>query len=795
MIQRIDIKNFGSFSNFVWNAQIKKDGNVVDFKKLNILYGRNYSGKTTLSRIVRSLETGELPSKYSSPEFSIKTDEGIINETGIQSHGLNVRVFNKDFIDGNLSFLKNDSGKIEPFAVLGGDNTRIESEIAEKEQALGSLEKKHGLRYEYSELKRKWLKETEARNRAQTDRSDKLRNKARELKQSPDTYGDVNYDIRKIENDISEISRKNVAPLGQDDKQQLSKLLRQEALPEIKPRSDPSLKIGQIFKKANELLGKEIKPTKPIQDLLDDALLQAWARQGITLHKDKRETCGFCGNPIPDGLWDKLHQHFSKESKDLDESLSALIKTIESEGSRVENLLSLKRSDFYPTLLDEFESIENEITKRVQSYSRALTVIASALKKRQGDPFKIQNLIEPSNVDEELEEAIAKLAPLLQKHSKTTKGLADEQIIARRRLRLSEVSNFVKTIDLSKIDGQIVTLTKEADRIEKELISLEKTVLALEKAIGELKNQLRDERRGAEKVNDYLSHYFGHDSLRLVAIEEDENEEKVIKFEIKRGESKAYNLSDGECSLIAFCYFMAKLNSSESEGEALIIYIDDPISSLDSDHIFFVFSLIQGLIAAPVDDAAGSKVDRYKQLFISTHNLDFLKFLKRLSKPKVGGKEHFLFVRTEDGSLLELMPYYLQHYVTEFHYLFDQICACTDASNVTEGHHCFFSFGNNLRKFLEIYLFFKFPFCENSNGDYNKRVERFFDDDPATEPMVMRLSNELSHGGEIFDRSVRPVEHAEISKMAVYVLNKVKNQDADQYSDLLQATKRTDPIA
>lgn len=253
-------------------------------------------------------------------------------------------------------------------------------------------------------------------------------------------------------------------------------------------------------------------------------------------------------------------------------------------------------------------------------------------------------------------------------------------------------------------------------------------------------------------------------------------------------------MSDGECSLIAFCYYIAKLQDADTEGKQLIIYIDDPISSLDSDHIFFAFSLIQGLIASPAVDASGNKVDRYKQLFISTHNLDFLKFLKRLIRPQLGGNEHFILVRTGSGSLLELMPFYLRHYVTEFHYLFDQICACTDTSKASEDHHCFFSFGNNLRKFLEVYLFFKFPFCENSSGDYNKRVERFFDDDPASEPMVMRVTNELSHGGEAFDRSVRPIEHAEISKMAVYVLRKVRGQDKEQYSDLLQATSRIDPL-
>lgn len=62
MINQIDISNFGSFSDFTWRKSVKDRGNnVQSFKRLNVLYGRNYSGKTTLSRIFRALETKHLP--------------------------------------------------------------------------------------------------------------------------------------------------------------------------------------------------------------------------------------------------------------------------------------------------------------------------------------------------------------------------------------------------------------------------------------------------------------------------------------------------------------------------------------------------------------------------------------------------------------------------------------------------------------------------------------------------------------------------------------------------------------
>ncbi|MBN2817335.1 MAG: AAA family ATPase [Bacteroidales bacterium] len=53
MIERITyIKNFAVFKNFDWNTAVLDINNSIrDFKKINIIYGRNYSGKTTLSRI------------------------------------------------------------------------------------------------------------------------------------------------------------------------------------------------------------------------------------------------------------------------------------------------------------------------------------------------------------------------------------------------------------------------------------------------------------------------------------------------------------------------------------------------------------------------------------------------------------------------------------------------------------------------------------------------------------------------------------------------------------------------
>ncbi len=59
MIQKIDIDKFGIFKDYKWRNSIGNNPEDI-FKRVNIVYGRNYSGKTTLSRIMKCIETKTL---------------------------------------------------------------------------------------------------------------------------------------------------------------------------------------------------------------------------------------------------------------------------------------------------------------------------------------------------------------------------------------------------------------------------------------------------------------------------------------------------------------------------------------------------------------------------------------------------------------------------------------------------------------------------------------------------------------------------------------------------------------
>ena len=71
MISKINrIKDFVVFLNYRWDASIS------DFKKYNLLFGWNYSGKTTISRVFQCFEKHKIHTDYPSATFELLDEKG-----------------------------------------------------------------------------------------------------------------------------------------------------------------------------------------------------------------------------------------------------------------------------------------------------------------------------------------------------------------------------------------------------------------------------------------------------------------------------------------------------------------------------------------------------------------------------------------------------------------------------------------------------------------------------------------------------------------------------------------------
>jgi len=790
MFSQVDIDNFGSFKDLTWRKSLKDAGNTVqNFKRLNILYGRNYSGKTTLSRIFRALETGRIPLNYVGSTFTVRGDKGDVTQTGLVGHGYDVRVYNRDFVSENLSFLVNQTnGEIKTFAIVGEKNKEIEDAIAAIQVKLGSIESKVGLRHEL-EGKKKERDRTRVNHKTASDALEgKLRSHANDKIKRDRTYGSAVYNIESIKKDIGAVKKAGFTPLTTDEQATKVNLLKQEALPDITDTVSISLKFDSIKSVAEELLSRSIKPTQAIQELLNETALQAWVKQGIPLHKDKRDTCAFCRQDLPHDIWHVLDSHFSKESSDLESSIDSCLTSINGEIQAIAGFLTLTGDKFYAEEKLSFEANKKSLAECLKVYKQDLEALKTALDSRKSSLFQPVAMPATKHDSAEIQKCADDINDLIVKSNGRTSSLEKDKGCAREALRLTDVASFIVDITYDTELTRIAGLKTDVDTANTAYTDAETEIVKLEADVTRLQGQQKDERKGAERVNSLLNHFFGHDGIRLEA--KDNAEKTAVKFEITRDGKSAYNLSEGECSLIAFCYFIAKLEEPDSKDKDLIIYIDDPISSLDGNHIFFMFSLIESLIAKPIKNEDGSNSYRYKQLFISTHNLDFLKYLKKISLPNEknhGGYQHFIVERNGGASKISLMPSYLRDYITEFNYLFHQIYKCRNRGGANESHEPFYGFGNNLRKFLEVFLFFKLPHHDDKSDAF-ERIKKFFgEEDPTAIALVNRLNNEFSHLESIPDRGFKPVEIPEISKVANYVLDKIYAADPHQYNALLKS--------
>jgi wobble nucleotide-excising tRNase len=780
------IKNFGVFQDFEWNNTVKRNGSSIPFKKLNILYGRNYAGKTTLSRILGCLQNEKLPTKNENAEFQVELcDNSNITHNTISENTQLVRVYNKDFITDNLKWLTDEEGEIKPFAIIGDKNIEIEDKIIEKTELLGSVETEKGFKYSLVTKKTEFDAKKQERKGIEDYIKNKLREKANQKIKTNPIYKNVNYNINNIENDVKEVLKSTFTALNNSEIDNNKKVLKEKPKKEITIQSIFSIDFNNLFEKVINLLSIEIKPTKPIQDLINDALLEDWVRKGRDFHKKDRKNCAFCGNPLPDNLQKKLDEHFNKQSEDLRLKLNNHIKLIEefenSFTTNVNSYLDIKLNDLYSIYHNDLSKQQELIKKEKKEIFKTTKTIKEYLVKRKKEIFKsivlkeylktdLQVIIDSENI----------INGLIRNSNAKTETLSDDQTKAIKELRLTEVFNFIETINYKEKKTKIAALKLEEEKKKTKYIELKEKIEKIEKEIKVLNNSLNDEKKGAEKINEYLNHFFGNKHLELVA--EQQDGETAYKFVIKRDDKSAYNLSEGERSLIAFCYFLAKLKDADTQSKKPIIWIDDPISSLDNNHIFFIYSLIESLIAQPSKNSAGDVIYNYEQLFISTHNLDFLKYLKRLSKPN-NDFEYFIIERKcNDISEISPMPKYLKKYITEFNYLFHQIYKAGMNQEV-ENHDLYYNFGNNLRKFLEAYLFYKYP----NMSKEKEKIKQFFDNDNTAIEVSNRLNNELSHLEGIFDRSMRPIEVPEIPKLARYVLNKIKEKDNEQFEALLKS--------
>lgn len=611
-------------------------------------------------------------------------------------------------------------------------------------------------------------------------------------------YFDVPITFRQdqLEQKVREILNLQYVPFVGEIKNTKEIKVKEVIKDTIDVKFEKEFNLEKVKNDAINLLSKEVKPSI-ILERINTPIVEDWVLKGIHIHKKNHmENCSFCGSKLENTTLEDLDAYFNKEVLEFQKEIQNLILHVENYMNELKALFkglpdsSLFYSDLSIIYKDELSKFKGDITES--------GLWLKDLRDRLDHKLKNLFISIDSNVSEAPKKLIfINLEKIIEEHNLRSSQFNESIEAEKNSLTLQAFFEYIVKNEYDSNIKQLDLYSKKIDEARKKVREIDERKNAFSAAIDKLRKKKVSEVSGIGIVNDYLEHFFAINHLRLI------DYDNGSSFKVERSGELAHHLSEGECSLISFCYFMAKLKELENLKET-IIWIDDPISSLDSNHIFYIFSLIENELAKPIIIPNKPKEYKYKQLFISTHNLDFLKYLHRISQPiikkdqivqacnhapqctkKVDSNEclYFILERSIDKSLLKPMPKYMKNFSTEYNYLFSKILmvATIPLSDLNEDY--VYSFGNNLRKFLEAHLYFKYP--TNKISDEDKLLK--FISDPKITTICQRISNEMSHLQECFDRGISVLDIPECQKLAKAVLEILKASDPDQYDALFKS--------
>lgn len=785
-IKKIDIKDFGCYKDYKQHSQ-SGVGNDFNDGRINIFYGRNYSGKSTYSKIFQSIELKQLPEKYEKIDFEVKlANHRIIKSNEIGSElPIDCKVFNQRFIDDNI-YLHNDN-KLNSFQISIGSDTnetlkKIEdirlNELKPRNEKLSQIE------LDITEKQRK--------TKISKDSLDsKLRTTASKIKnlKNPSVVVGNKYDIRDIKEEFEKYSAHfPILPLQDDEKAvaELEKNVEQAKIRILEKNINKPQKIDLVsfdknfnftlfLENTKKLLSKVVSVSNILDEYKDSPDKINWIKHGVDIHGDNPEKCVFCGNSIDSDLIKNLKLAFSDELRSLENELVLQNNRIKSEIQKLDAIPNINKEDYFKDSVSDIQNINKEIENNTDNRKRVLEILESKISEKQRDIFSKIEINDLNWID--FSEIQVEINSLYDDTIKQIEQFEDRKTKSLDFLRRYYIVKEFPVPEFTKLSQEVDQLQEDMEKINLEQKILNEEKEKFEKDISELEGSLKSESEAVKRINMILQNSLAHSEMSLKSVDDEEG----IYFEVSRNEERAYNLSEGEKSLIAFAYYITRLESlSTEEKSKTILFIDDPVSSLDENNIFYIYNLIFCLL----------EKKEFLQYFLSTHNLDFLKYTNRFSNKK----DYYLIEKIKEAenipskSYIKNLPNYLSNKVTEFVFLFEQIYRVATEDEDENNFSVFYNFPNNGRKFIETLLYFKYPDYKTNNDN---KIINYFGGENA--PFIQRINNEYSHGEDRFDRTRNPINTCEFKHDARIILGVLHRNDPEQFKSFLNNSNLTHP--
>jgi wobble nucleotide-excising tRNase len=706
------IKGLGVYGNYT------KPNDTQDFGVKNLIYGWNYSGKTTLSRLFGMLESKAWNPDLVGCSFSFETTGQLISEANFQQSLLKVRVFNSDFVRENLHF---EGGSFKPILLLGKESEQAQRKIQTLSARLKKLQ-------ERTQTTIKRISENDASvAQAKTDMAKQIR---QSLKIDPYTATQLNSDVLTLDSLPSQL-------LTQQELDENFEIVHTplSQLPSSIEKLIASLKIKELHQEAVTVLSAAPSFSNTIKLLEENPDVERWAQTGLELHQDKSK-CEFCGNDLSEGRISELRAHFSK---DLDEHKKKVANLLSRVQSAHVKLTLPKEAEFNPQFRSKFNECASKLPDAISVFNKAVDTLVKDVQRKVDAPLKASV---PNSLSDEIEKNLTRdLAAINAVIDENNQLAIDFPSVKKSALQKSRYHYVQEFIDSQKQLG----IDSKNSFLRSRQTLLQSVETAIQVKIDELQALISQAQLGREKINERLTFMFGSEAVRIAVIKDGNGAER---FQLIRKSGKvAKNLSDGERTAIAFSYFLTKLQELPPQDfEETIVYIDDPISSLDANHLFQVTAAIkEAFFCKKLVGKENVWTTRCKQFFLSTHNFQFFDLIREL-EPKRSPRAQLYFLRKINASesVFGGMPISLCKYSSEYHFLFETIYKFRESQDKS-AYDGLMLLPNAVRRFTELYTYSRIP--TDTDGSVDRRAERLFS--PEAAKRILKILHYFSHANNI----------------------------------------------
>lgn len=456
--------------------------------------------------------------------------------------------------------------------------------------------------------------------------------------------------------------------------------------------------------------------------------------------------------------YEKFNAHFSQEYKCLMTEIEQLVNNLKNK--KVSQELPDK-ARFYIELQEDYEQSKENWETAINTLNRFIHELMRKLEDKKTKPFESVVFDNPQDNTNELKTHIEAVNIIIRKHNSKTDGFETEKGKAKDGLIKHWASEFAIKVKYSETLDEIKGIETKIDDITEEK---NKT----QSEINEIEQKLFDAVKGAGKINEYLHGYFGTDEIKMAVAEDSKY------FKLERSGHRADNLSEGEKTAIAFSHFMTTLEGKGTTLDDMIIFIDDPVSSLDSNHLFHTYSFIK------------TKLDNCKQLFISTHNYEFFNLIKewfKKVKRTEGDKSFYLVEKTKNGEdapfrcNLKALPEPLSKFRSEYVYLFSLLYKFNETP--TPDYDYLYILPNIVRRYLEAYVGFR------TLGGLSGNLSILIENETQQEKLY-KFINAYSHNSSS-PRLLHFPDFSECRGVVDIVLIAVQAKDKNHYDALVEA--------